>query len=312
MQRKSTQSWFRQAGLAALAAAIALPLVSQVAQAEVISGTSTGTALVSTVQFTPLLGVSAALNVQTASATGSAPAPYNNSNSVLTGFVGVGANAILTAAVAGGQTNALTTNAASTVDLALGPRVTSSNATVNGLGVLVSATTLLDILSLNATTVQSIASVTGNFGALVPTGSTTIEAGAITVQTSLLALAINASLQASPAPNTTLGVTLDTALDLLGISITLNKQSILGDGSTNSSIQVDAIDIAFDNTVVIIGGVAGTLSGTLDISRSYAQMTAAADPTGPGGPNVPEPASLLLLSSAVAGLMMVRRRRSPH
>lgn len=95
------------------------------------------------------------------------------------------------------------------------------------------------------------------------------------------------------------------AFDLLGLTITLNEQSITGNGLTERGIITNAFHLVFDN--YILGGRA--LTGDLIIGQSRASISI--DPSVGGA--VPEPGVWLQM---IAGFglvgLAVRRRRSPR
>jgi hypothetical protein len=143
----------------------------------------------------------------------------------------------------------------------------------------------LDFLNLlEATTIQSTAEVSGDFGALVRTGTTTLEG------LSILGIPV---LDVTPAPNTVL-------LELLGITIIANEQTITGDGISAAGIEVNALHIIFDDAVAGLG----LLSGNIIISHSEAELIAE-----PNIVDVPEPGSLLILASGITLLFGLRRSR---
>jgi len=86
------------------------------------------------------------------------------------------------------------------------------------------------------------------------------------------------------------------------VTITLNKQTITGDGTSNLSMITDGIDIEFNNAIAIINGVTGDLTGAIDIGISEASLTAIPD-------SVPEPSSLAGIVTGLGMLAFLRRHR---
>ncbi len=242
------------------------------AQATVISGASSAYGESVSLTLTPLLGP--VVNITSGplpTVSGSAPPPYSNSNSVLSVSVG----GILT-------TGVLTVNANSNVNGLPGARSTSADATVDDLSL-----SILSVLGVNLASIQSTADVSGDFGALLATGTTTI-----------VGLSINGGIAVNltPAPNTVL-------LSALGITITANEQTTSGDGISNAGIDVNALHINFTNVPAVIGLTAGLLNGDIVISHSEATASAQRDTA------VPEPGSLLLLAGGIVLAWGLSRRR---
>jgi hypothetical protein len=246
------------------------------AEATVISGSSSAFGESVSLTLTPLIGLDVVVTsgpIPTVS--GNAPPPYNLTDSLLSVSI---ANVL--------STGVLTVNASSDVDGLPGIRFAAADATVNDLSL--SILTNLGVLGVSATTIQSTAEVSGDFGALVRTGTTTLEG-----------ISINGSpaVDLTPAPNTVL-------LDFLGITIIANEQIITGDGISNAGLEVNALHISFLNVPAILGSTPGTLSGDIIISHSEAELTAE-----PNIVDVPEPGSLLILASGITLLFGLRRSR---
>jgi hypothetical protein len=238
---------------------------------------SAGGAVTATVSVGPL-----------AQSSGSAPPSYNDSNAVAS----VSESANLTSGIAGVtqglQTSILTSNSTGT---ATGAQAT---ATVNNLQLSLAETQLLaSLLGLNATTIQSF-SQANSVGGLDASGSTTIEG--LTLTGSLLGgLTINGSLFSNPAPNTLL-------FSIVGLSITLNEQTLFGDGITSTGIGTNAIDIAFNNFALGTNLLNGNIIvGHTEAFASLGQLSA-----------VPEPATWAMMLLGFVGVGLAMRRRRPR
>jgi hypothetical protein len=216
---------------------------------------------------------------------GSAPPSYNVSNTVVSASDNVALTTGIAGITQGLQTGILSSNSNGTATTA------QATATVNNLQLSLSESQLLTtLLGLNATTIQST-SQANSVGGLDASGSTTIEG--LTLYGLLLnGVTINGSLFANPAPNTVL-------LDIAGLKITLNEQTMLGDGITSTGISTNAIDVALNNFAL------GTnlANGNLIVGHSEAWASL--------GSAVPEPASwaMMLLGFAGVGAAMRRRRK---
>lgn len=198
---------------------------------------------------------------------GSAPSPYSLSDSA--------ASVVVDPYV---TTGLLSVNASSDVDSLTGTRNASADATVNDISVLLNAFGI----DLSATTVQSTAAVTGDFGALNALGTTTIEE---------LELNGVASLFINPAPNTVF-------LDIPGLTVTLNEQVVSGDFANSSTMAVNGVHISFDN---YLSSNLSVISGDVILSHSEAMMMAV----------VPEPETYAMLVAGLALMgAMVKRRES--
>lgn len=117
---------------------------------------------------------------------------------------------------------------------------------------------LLTLLGLTATKVESTADIAGVCGtSLTATGTTTVVDGA----TSGI-LGQGFTIPPNPAPNTVL-------LDQLGVKVILNEQIVGGNGVNSRSLTVNAIHVDINNTLLSLIGV---LSGDFIIGQSQAQV----------------------------------------
>lgn len=241
----------------------ALPL-----KADVIYGESTGYSISVDLTLTPLT-----LSVPPqALATGTAPAPYADADA---GF-------FLSESTPGiGDVSAmiLAATATSDVDGGVGARTTSATGGLGIVGVDLAPLFGPPVLNLSATAITAAASVTGDFGALATSASSTLVDLAISVGGAGLIIPLN------PAPNTVL-------FNFGGLTIVLNEQFTGGDGINDASSVVNAVHIIFNN--VDFGG--DLLNGDIYLASASALQ------------QVPEPASLGLLALG-AGVMLMRRRR---
>jgi hypothetical protein len=260
--------------LAAVSAACVAFQVSA-ANATVTGGSSSSYGESVSLSITPILGVSGSITsgpIPTAS--GTAPAPYSDTNSLLSATI---ADLI--------STGVLNASAQSNVDGSGGSKFATAGASVDGL-----ALSILGALGIGATTVASIADVSGDYGTLAATGSSTIEG---------LSLNTIPILNLSTSPDFVL-------LNALGIEVMLNEQIASGNGVDSAGMAVNAIHITLDNVPYLWGLVPSVLNGDIIISHSQAALTA--DPNASGA--VPEPATLALFGTGLAGFFGLRKRRA--
>ena len=108
------------------------------------------------------------------------------------------------------------------------------------------------------------------------------------------ALVFDGSLFSNPAPNTVI-------LNVGGLRIVLNEQTLLGDGLTSSGIETNAIHVGFNN---FVAGT-GLVNGNIILGHTSALATLGQ----PGA--VPEPATwaMMLIGFGAVGFSMRRRSR---
>lgn len=268
-----------------------------------------------------LLDVNASLNISginTASA--SAPAPYNISNSAL--GVTLGVNGL-------GATSSGTFSYSLQSDLTGvgGPFTTTSVATIENLNLALS--NLLPI-GLSATTVQSTAVATGEFGAITSTGSDFNTAGVdVTLGgISLLGLGLtpNVAFDLSTLVGadlagltTALGGLLSGVSGLLSptnvaltgtLTLVTEDLNITGDGINTLTVAGTDVRLLLDNVAltanvgldagilgtVTVGNISTGLTGSVDVANALSTLTP-----------VPEPGSIVLTVIGVA--LMLRRRK---
>jgi len=244
---------------------------------------------------------------------GTAPAAYNLTNSQASanvdGQVDVGGLLGLVNII-DLETMLLEVNANSNVDGLAGIKSTSANATVNDLNLDINNVILLalnNFISLDATLIQSTASLEGDYGALSATGESTISGthGLSNNQALLTVAGVDFLLDANAAPNTMISI--NSSVSGLGsfvgnIDVILNEQTLSGDGNSFQSIDVNALRLNFNAVELDLGLISPvSLNGSLTIANSAANMSAVP---------VPEPSTFLFLSMVGLGGFVSRRRTS--
>ncbi len=178
--------------------------------------------------------------------------------------------------------------------------VTSATGAVTNVNV---GANVLAIPTVNVTAdaISSTSQITGGCGALTPTGISTLVNAAATVGLNpLLVLPVN------PAPNTVL-------LNLLGISLVLNEQTVGGNGATSSSISTNALHLEVStlaalgiNVDIILGHSQAAV--TCDTANLSITKTDSPDPVIVGQPltytvtatnNGPGPANEVTIQDAL-------------
>lgn len=273
-------AFLRKLSLAAFAALLAIQWVSA-AHAINTSATSSGYGLF--VDANALNALNLDVGPLPVGVSGTAPAPYANSNTVLNVNVASSIPVVASGSVTAGSVSA---TAASNVDGGPGSRITSASGGVVGAGVnMVTLPVIgsgITLLGLNAT-LGSTAQVSGNFGSLVAAGTTTIQNLGLTI--SGIPVNLSAYVNAPVAPNTSVNL---AALGIANASLILNEQIVAGD---QSSITVNAFHLNVN--------VANSIVAQVILGHSQAQMTAA----------VPEPATAMLSATGIMALAHFGRSR---
>ena len=226
----------------ALAATTALPLLGQASSSSSAFGESVDLALI------PTVGGGIQISSGTLpTASGSAPPAYSDQDTQVSVTLGSPLTGQILA------TGLLAVSASSSVPAS---DSVTAEATVDDLDF-----DLIGLLTLDATTVRSTATVTGPCGGpLTATGTTLLEGASAGS-----ALGAGLGISASPSPNFVL-------LDALGVRVVLNEQIQGGDGTTHRSLTVNAIHITLSN--VTLAGI-GVVSGDIVIAHSEAQLSCA-------------------------------------
>lgn len=267
---------------------ISLLAVSGSGQATVIGGSSSSNAVgVGVNAAVPLLGISANLSVNLIPASsGTAPTPYDVSNSVPSLNAGLGS-------IFGVGVGRINADASSNIDGSDGPKSASASASILDIGLDIGLG-VLELVNLNLETVKSTATVSGDFGALVAAGETILEGAALSIA------GVPIALVDIPAPNTVVDL---SGLGLAGVSLLLNEQILTGDGVGSRGLAVNAIHLSFNAFVSKLV----SLTGDIIIAHAQAQITAM--PNEAAAP-IPEPGTLALLGSGFAILGWKSRRKT--
>lgn len=256
-----------------------------------------------------------------AGASGTAPAAYDKSASVVAADIGAASSlsSLIVSAAAGADSNTkiLSGTAYSNVDSGLvGTGLTKASGGVDrlnvgvGLGLGGVLGGLTNIFQLNNVTLSSEAAVSGDYGAMSATGSSSILSGTLHLS-GLLGATISGLLSDYPlgiagytldlaayagaAPNTMIAPLL---LNPLGIELTLNEQEKnCTDGVC--SMEVNALHLDIDSAQLLGLGL-NLLDTDLKLGHSYAEMAA----------KVPEPATFWLLAVGFASLVGFGRRQA--
>ncbi|MFG0267909.1 MAG: PEP-CTERM sorting domain-containing protein [Rhodopirellula sp. JB055] len=270
-------------------------LSTEVAQAAVIGGNSSSDFLAVDLELDllPLAGGGVVVDAQInglAPASGTSPAPYNDTETVL----GVAANAgnipvISLGNVVGATADTVTSFAGSDVDGLPGSRNANSSHVIENLDLSVVELAAVDLISITADAITVTSAVDGDFGSLSPTGTMDVT----NLQISVSGVQVGATLNGSIAANT--GIDLSSVLG--GASLILNEQLLTGDGISSSGLATNAISLRL--TDVGVAGV-GELDGNVFVGLTNAGLQASA---------VPEPSSLALLGVVGFGGACWRCRR---
>ena len=223
----------------------------------------------------------------------SSGSPFQDDASVVLADVDLDASALIASSVTAEAVNAAIE---SNVDGLPGSRTVSATGGVLNLDLDVGLLptnilgTTLTVVGIDGTLVSE-ASITGDYGSLSASGSSTITDLGLTLNGTVVDLAglgLDATVLANPAPNTT--VALNVA-GLAGATLILNEQIVAPD---QSSITVNAFRLSLG----VLGEVDGNsvIGGDIVIGHSEVAVSA-----------VPEPASVT--AGLAAGLLVLTRRR---
>lgn len=258
---------------ALLAGSLAVFGLSAAAHADVISGASS--AFGEEVNLSVLDSLITVTSGPLATAAGTAPAPYSQTGSAASVDVGT---LLLGTFLSTGLLNA--TAQSDVTGLATTGSASATASVVN----LDAITNLLGFLGISATAIGSSAEVSGGYGALTTNGGTTI-AGLVVDGTPIAAVTANDVVVSTPV-----------------LTVTLDKQTTTGDGTSSAGLTVDAIDISLDAAAVGLDLV----SGEIIVAQSEAELTAV--PNAPGPTSVPEPGTLAVFGSGLVALCLMRKR----
>lgn len=232
---------------------------------------------------------------------GTAPAVYDTSNSILNANVAASANVLpLTTLKLGLGADLLSTHAGSNVDGTSGTRFAQGDQSITNLATGLTSTLLgfIPIIKVSdiitADLISTQARVEGDYGALTAGGLTRIFDLHVLGQ----AIDLTGHLDASGyvLPNSMIDL---NALGLANVTLILNEQIMGGDGSSSRSMTVNAIDLDL-NGYTLLGQV---VSADVIIGHASAELSGKENPAP-----VPEPSTFLLIGSGLAGLFLWRKR----
>ena len=146
----------------------------------------------------------------------------------------------------------MTVDAYSNVNGLPGVRTAHADSNLTNLTLAPPIPVISSLFTRTLSSFNSSADVTGDYGSLTPTGSTTLSG--FSLGSALFPFSLITFGSGSPAPNTQL---VPTALSGLGLSIVLNEQTVTGNGISFERIQVNAVHINFTNFNLGIGTLNG-------------------------------------------------------
>lgn len=266
-------------------------------------------------------------------ASGIAPSPFNNTNSILGSDLGLGtqvtvAPTLSVSLASPSDAAVLEATASSNVDGTTGSRDASGNSTATGLTLDILNTLLAPpigiampgtAVSISASALNSTSTVSGDYGSLSSTGSSYIADLAITLfGTPLIILGpsdfglitdVNGGLSTSPNFE---------ALNvggIVGLNLILNEQT----GSCTNTLcdlTVNALRLSFDAVDISSFGLptngllSGTLSGDITLGHSYSQLAAVDNSVAVSTPTTVSLFALALLGVAFSNRKLVIARKS--
>lgn len=274
---------------AKLAATAGLVLLASSASATVVSGSSSGYG--ANVDLSGVLGLQ--VGPLPNSASGAAPAPYNNSDSVAN--VEVGTLGLLNLSA-----NAVSGHAQSNIDGLSGDRYTLGESEIVGLAIN------SPLLTLTADTITSSANISGDYGSIDPVGSSNLANASLSIAGQRIDLDANAAANTAILPG---------LLNPLGLSLVLNEQTMSDDGNGNASMITNALHLSFNDALLGLG----VLNGDIVIGHSQASLSAVTAP-GNGGddednggtPAVPAPGANWLFLVGGLALILIGMKKQKH
>ena len=163
-------------------------------------------------------------------------------------------------------------SAESNIDGGAGTRFVRASGGIENGDISVSTLPVLgsgvNVLNLTGT-LSSSAEISGDFGALTASGTSTIEE--LTLQIGAVTVDLSAYVNVSVPPNTSVNL---SALGIAGLSLVLNEQVIAGD---SSSIQVNALHLVVDSSILGLG-----VDANIVLGHSEASLTAVPEPSWVG------------------------------